>query len=216
MANFLVRVIGSGLSFAAGSLTGLDATTRIDVRRRPYPTPHQFAGVLDHPLRLRYRNPADLLALFGILPGMTVLDVGCGTGLFTEEMARLVGSQGSVLAVDIQKPMVEATRARLEESGLLARCHVHHAGVYDLPIESQSIDVAVAVATLGEVPDRLHALLEIARVLKPGGRLAISEELPHPAYMTSGGVRRLAQEAGYQVAAKSGTPFVYTMALVRA
>lgn len=214
-SNPLVRALGNGLSFVAGALVGAETTLRADARRRPYPTPHQVAGLLEHPVRLRYRNPADLLGLFGITPGMTALDLGCGTGFFTEELARLVGGEGTVHAVDIQLPLVKATRDRLQERGLADRCHVHHAGAYALPLESQSVDVAVAIAVLGEIPDRLHALLELYRVLKPGGRVAVSEEALHPAYMTAAGVRRLAEEAGFQVAAKTGNPFVYTMALVR-
>jgi len=213
--NPLLNLLGNGLSFAVGALVGAESLLRYDLRRRPYPTPHQFAAWMDHPLRLRYRNPGELLGLFGITPGMTALDLGCGTGLFTEELARLVGGRGTVHAVDIQGPLVETTRERLRERGLADRCHVHHAGAYALPLENQSIDVAIAIAVLGEIPDRLHALLELHRVLKPGARLAISEEVPHPAYMAAGEVRRLAEEAGFQVAAQTGNPFVYSMALVR-
>ncbi|MGL4648394.1 MAG: class I SAM-dependent methyltransferase [Caldilineaceae bacterium] len=214
-SNPIVRALGNGLSFAAGTLVGADTTLRVDARRRPYPTPHQFASLFDHPLRLRYRNPGETLGLFGLAPGMTVLDLGCGTGLFTEEMARLVGGSGTVHGVDIQLPLVKMTRDRVQERGLGDRCHVHHAGAYALPLESESIDIAVMIAVLGEIPDRLHALLELFRVLKPGGRLAVSEELLHPAYMTATGVRRFAEEAGFQVAARTGNPFVYTVALVR-
>ncbi len=213
--NPVLRVVGNAISFAAGALVGAEATARLDMRRRPYPTPHQMSPLYDHPLRLRYRNPGELLGLFGITPGMTVLDLGCGTGLFTEELARLVGEEGAVHGVEIQAPLVEATRARLQERGLAERCMIHHAGAYALPLENQSVDVAIAIAVLGEIPDRLHALLELYRVLRPGGRLAVSEELLHPAYMSAGAVRRPAIEAGFEVAATTGNPFVFTVALVR-
>ncbi|MEZ4584485.1 MAG: methyltransferase domain-containing protein [Caldilineaceae bacterium] len=76
-----------------------------------------IAPLLDHGLRLRYRDPLETLGLFGIAPGMTVLDLGCGTGLFTAAMARMVGPTGTVHAVDVQQPMLDATAAHSRRRG---------------------------------------------------------------------------------------------------
>ena len=213
--NPIVRALSNTLSFGAGSVLGSQLSLRYSAHTQPHPMPHQLAGLLDHPLRLRYRNPSETLGLFGLAAGMTVLDLGCGTGLFTEEMARMVGPSGTVHAVDLQLPLLDEARFRLLDVGFADRCVLHHAGAYTLPIEGASVDVAVLVATLGEIPNKLHALLELFRVIKPGGRLAVSEEILHLAYMGSGAVRSLAQEAGFSFAGKTGTPFCYHTVFTR-
>lgn len=211
----LGNALVSSLLFSAGSALASQATLRVTAHRQPHPLPYQMAALLDHPVRLKYRNPAETLGLFGLAAGMTVLDLGCGAGTFTEEIARMVGPQGTVIGVDIQSPMVERTRARLLEKGLQDRCTLHHAGAYALPLGNLSVDVAIVVATLGEIPDRLHALLELYRVIKPGGRLAVSEELPHPSFMGARAVRALAEEAGFVFAGKTGGPLAYNIVFTR-
>lgn len=215
VATGVVNLALDGTILTVGAAVGSQVGLRMTARRRPGPLPHQMANLLDNPLRLAYRKPDDLLGMVGFVAGMSVLDLGCGTGLYTEEMARVVGATGFVHAVDVQPAMLARTDARLEAAGLRDRCLLHHAGAYTLPLEDQTIDIALVVATLGEIPDRLHALLELYRVVKSGGRIAISEELPHPGYLTAGGVRRLAEDAGFVLAARTGTPFCYTSVFTR-
>ncbi len=211
LGNLLANTTLLGL----GSAVGSQVTLRIHAHRQPHPLPHQMAALLDHPLRLRYRNPGDTLGLFGLGAGMTVLDLGCGTGLFTEEAARMVGPTGRVHAVDIQAPMLAAARTRVAAAGFGERVHFHHAGAYALPLENLSADVALLIAVLGEVPDRLHALLEVYRVLKPGGRLAVGEEPAHPAYMGGRTLRALAAQAGFVFVAQTGGPLAYNAVFER-
>ncbi|MEX2644689.1 MAG: class I SAM-dependent methyltransferase [Gaiellaceae bacterium] len=90
-----------------------------------------------------------------------VLEVGCGTGEFTERMARELGAD--VVAVDISGRMVELTAAR----GIDARV----GDVQALPFEDAEFDVAVANWVLYHAPDVDMAIRELARVLRPGGRL---------------------------------------------
>jgi ubiquinone/menaquinone biosynthesis C-methylase UbiE len=215
LISSVTKLLGNTISMTAGTVVGSQTALRWQVHRQPYPMPQQVAAVLDHPLRFRYRGVSDTLALFGITSGLTVLDLGCGTGVFTIPAARMVGENGKVIAVDIQMPLLEEVRRRTIEAGVAERCAFHHAGAYRLPLENQSVDVALCIATLGEVPDRLHALLELYRVIKPGGRLAISEELPDPAYLPAGAVRQYGEEAGFSFAGKTGSPFVYQMVFTR-
>ena len=65
------------------------------------------------------------------------------------------------------------------------------------------------VATLAQIPDRYGALLEARRVLKPYGRIAVSEELPDPAYVPARLVRYWLEEAGFEVTDRGGNPFCY-------
>ncbi|HMT07562.1 MAG TPA: methyltransferase domain-containing protein, partial [Pyrinomonadaceae bacterium] len=204
--NFVTNVLSAG----AGAALSSQVTLRVLCQRTPHPMPHQLSATLDHSLRLRYRDPSETLGLLGFTAGMTVMDLGCGTGLFTVDMARMVGANGVVHAVDIQAPLVEQTRQRILGAGLAERVRFHHSSAYDLPVADESIDLAVMIATIGEIPERLRALVELRRVLKPDGRLAISEELPDPAYMTAGAVRQWAEDAGFRMLGKTGSFFCYT------
>lgn len=207
----VLKLLTNVASLGVGMVAGSQAALRTTHHRQPRPMPHQMARLLDHPLRMRYRNPGATLGLFGLLGGMEVLDLGCGTGTFTVEMARMVGPQGLVHAVDLQQTVLEQAQARVVGAGYGPLVRFHHSGAYMLPLDDDSIDVAILIATLGEIPDKLLALLELYRVLKPGGRLAVSEELPDPGYLPAGLTRALLTEAGYEFLGHSGSPFCYSM-----
>ncbi|NJN83654.1 MAG: methyltransferase domain-containing protein [Caldilineaceae bacterium] len=197
------------MALGGGAVLGSQISMRVAVRVRPYPMPHQFATALDHPWRMRYRDPVGMLGLFGLQAGMQVLDLGCGTGTFTVEMARMVGPTGLVHAADLQPSLLERAQQRIAEFDLLERVRLHCCGAYQLPLDDDSLDLAVMVATLSQIPNPQLALWELQRVLKPGARLAISEELPDPAYVPPKVTRRWAEEAGFTFGGRSGSAFCY-------
>jgi SAM-dependent methyltransferase len=201
------------LAVSAGVLVGSQVALRAGAWIQPRPMPHQQAALLEHPLRLRYRDPRQLLGQLGVFAGMSVADLGCGTGLFTLEMADRVGDAGQVHAVDIQAQMIAHTRRRIDAAGFGRRVRFYHSGLHTMPLADKSVDVALMAAVLGEVPARLLALDEVRRILKAGGRLAISEELPDPAYTPAPLARRWAEQAGFRFGALIGNPFCYTMLL---
>jgi SAM-dependent methyltransferase len=205
--------LATSLSAGAGLLLGSQVALRAGIWMQPRPMPHQQASWLDHPLRLRYRNPGDLLGIFGLYEGLHVADLGCGTGFFTVEMARRVGRTGMVHAVDLQEQMIAHTQQRIRAAGVGEQVRFHHSGIHSLPLPDDSLDLALMAAVLGEVPARTLALDEVRRVLKPGARLAITEELPDPAYAPAPLVRRWAEEAGFRFGGLTGTPFCYSMIL---
>ena len=212
--SIIGQITKSVLNFAslqAGVVIGTQTTLRAANYQQPRPMPHQFAGLLEHPLRLRYRNPADLLGELGIAAGMTVLDLGCGSGLYTVEMARMVGASGLVHAVDIQPALVEQTRQRLQDAAMADHVQLHCSGAYALPLPDNSVDLAVVIATLGEIPDKEAALSELRRVLKANAILGVSEELPDPGYLAAGSVMRLLETNGFRFGGKHGSFFCYTL-----
>lgn len=191
---------------AIGSQIGLRAACALD----PRPLPHQFAALLDHAARLKLRDPARTAPLFGFGPGMTVLELGSGTGTFTVELARLAGPTGRVHAVEIQREMIDKARQRIQDAGFADRVRFEHRGAYRLPLQDASVDLAVLMAVLSEIPDRSLALAEVRRVLKPEGRLVIGEEIFLPAYLAPKTVRALAQAAGFRFGGHQGSPVCYT------
>jgi len=206
----------SALSFGAGLLTGTEIGLRALWLAAPRPFPRVLAGILEHPLRLKYRDPAQTLGPFGLAEGMSVLDLGCGTGLFSGEMARQVGATGTVHAVDIQSALLDRARQRVGETGLAGRVRFYHSGAYDLRhLAPESIDVAILIATFSEIPNPMLLLGELGRVLKSGGRIGISEEMAHPGYLPAPLVRRRVEEAGFRFGGQQGNPFCYSLLFVK-
>ena len=128
--------------------------------------PHQLSAALDHSLRLRYRAPSETLGLLGFAAGMTVLDLGCGTGLFTVDMARMVGANGVVHAVDIQAPLVEQTRQRILAAGLAERVR-YAVGALELGpvvLVGHSMSGGVLSTFAGRHPDQVAGLVYLDAV----------------------------------------------------
>ena len=92
--------------------------------------------------------------------------------------------------------MLRETRKRLASSGA-ENARFLAASAIDLPLASESVDHVFLVTVLGEIPDRARALREIRRVLRPGGRLSVSEQLPDPDYVTRRTLRRELAGAGF-------------------
>ena len=179
----------------------------------PRPCPPSLIGCLKNPLAGRYR--ADVLQRLELSPGMSVLDAGCGPGLLTVPLARAVGPEGRVTALDIQAAMLERARAAAAKAGL-DNITFLLAGLGEGKLPAESFDRAALVTVLGEIPDPLRALREIHAALKPGGFLSVTEVFPDPDYQSRKKVKRLAQEAGFRLRNETGNWFIFTLNLEKA
>lgn len=139
--------------------------------------PASGARFLATGLRRLFQNPDKILA--GLIEkGQTVADIGCGPGFFTMAMAKAVGEEGCVIAVDLQEAMLEFARRRAEQEGLSSRIRFHRSGEDRIGIE-EKLDFALAFYMIHEVPNREAFLREIHGLLKPGGRLLVVEPKFH-------------------------------------
>jgi ubiquinone/menaquinone biosynthesis C-methylase UbiE len=132
------------------------------------------------PLRRLWQDPRSILSPY-VTEGATVLEPGPGMGFFTIELARLVGPAGRVIAVDVQPRMLAALRRRADRAGLGGRIELREArdgrlGVDDL---AGKVDFALAFAVVHEVPDVPALFADLARALRPGGRLLVAEPRGH-------------------------------------
>jgi len=105
--------------------------------------------------------------------GETVLDVGCGTGAAALAARALLGPQGRVVAVDVNRYMLDVARELLPPRAGAAAVDVREGDARQLPLRDHCVDVVVCANTLQFVPERARACAQMVRVLVPGGRAAV-------------------------------------------
>jgi SAM-dependent methyltransferase len=171
------------------------------------PCPASLSWIVDNPIRRRYMCP--VLDRVGIWPGERVLELGPGPGIFTVDAARRAGTEGYLIAVDIQPKMIARLQRRVQEARI-NNVETSVASAHDLPLDDDSVDRAFLVTVLHEIPDPSRALAELHRVLRPGGVLSITEEFLDPDYFFPAETIRLVEAAGFRLRERLGNLWVYT------
>jgi ubiquinone/menaquinone biosynthesis C-methylase UbiE len=113
------------------------------------------------------------LGLLNISAGERVLDVGCGSGAVTREIARRVGTTGLAVGLDPSPALLAIARGLAQESGFGGHVEFHEGDALRLPFPDRSFDAAVCVTVLSHVPKGEAAIPELVRVLRSGGRLGV-------------------------------------------
>jgi SAM-dependent methyltransferase len=106
--------------------------------------------------------------------GENVVDIGCGAGIDSLVAARMVGPEGRVVGVDMTPSMLDRANAAAERTGL-GNVEFREGFGEALPVEDGWADVVISNGVLNLMPDKSAALAEMARVLRPGGRLQIAD-----------------------------------------
>jgi SAM-dependent methyltransferase len=123
------------------------------------------------------------LAHAALQPGETVLDLGSGAGFDAFLAARAVGPTGRVIGVDMTREMLERARQNAATTGH-TNVEFREGRIEALPIDDASVDVVISNCVINLVPDKAAVFAEVARVLRPGGRMVVSDvvlERPLPA-----------------------------------
>lgn len=135
------------------------------------------SGSLDNKLRRWLQNPGIIVRPY-LNKGMTVLDVGCGPGFFTIDMAKCVGKTGTVIAADLQKGMLEKIKRKINGTEIKDNIILHQCGKQSLGIK-EPIDFALAFYMVHETPDVNKFFEEVDSVLKDNGKLLVVEPKFH-------------------------------------
>lgn len=131
----------------------------------------EHARRLERPERHQLLKPLATLQRFGVRTGMTVADLGAGTGFFARSAAELVGTTGRVYAVDMAPDML----AFMKSAGIPPQVHPVLSEEYRVPLPAGIADVVFIAFTVHETPDVPRFLAEAARLTAPGGRIVILE-----------------------------------------
>jgi arsenite methyltransferase len=107
--------------------------------------------------------------------GDVVLDIGSGGGIDTILAAHRVGPTGRVIGLDLLPEMCARAAAAANAAGVGDRCELRHGMMEDIPVEDASVDVVISNGVINLSPRKSRVLAEIARVLRPGGRMCIAD-----------------------------------------
>lgn len=134
--------------------------------------PPSDLGLLDAPDRDLWQRPDQIMDAMAIADATVVADIGAGSGWFTIRLARRVGPRGLVYAEDVQKEMINAISRRVTREGL-ANVRAVLGLKNDPKLPEKSLDAALMVDAYHEIEDRVGVLRNLARALKPQGRIGV-------------------------------------------
>lgn len=159
--------------------------------------PLEKASALDSRLRLLLQNPKRILRKY-IHSGMTVLDLGCGTGYFTLEIAKLLEKNGKVIATDVQKGMLEILKHKLENSELQKQIQIHHNQENTLNL-TEKVDFIIAFYAFHEMKYIDSIISELQKILKPETKILISEQKFHVSKYTFNTIIQKMENIGFEI-----------------
>lgn len=162
----------------------------------PHVCPWWGGYFLDNRFRRWLHRPERILAPY-VVQGMTVMDFGCGMGLFSLAAAELVGAAGRVIAVDLQQRMLDVLGRRAAKAGVLQRIHLHRSEPDRIGLQ-EPCDLVLAFWSAHEVPQLAQLFTDIRACLRPEGRFLLAEPVGHVGPKAFRAMLSLADQLGFQ------------------
>ena len=157
--------------------------------------PVERAGSLDSRIRRWLQNPQKILRPY-IKEGMAVLDVGCGPGFFSVDMAQMVGKSGRVIASDLQEGMLQKVRDKIKGTELEERITLHKCEENKIGL-SEHVDFVLLFYMVHEVPNKEEFFHEIGTILNPNGQVLMVEPPFHVSKSAFEKTVRKARDIGF-------------------
>ncbi|WP_447973236.1 class I SAM-dependent methyltransferase [Nitrospira sp. Kam-Ns4a] len=133
----------------------------------------QYLRDLDSPSRDEYQKPAQVIEALGLKPGMAVVDLGAGSGYFTRRFAEVVGTEGTIYAVDVEREMLAYVERSLPQRPARAKVELILASPEDPKLPPASTDLIFLCNVYHHLEERTTYFTRLMPALRPGGRVAI-------------------------------------------
>ena len=169
----------------------------MNTNERIHVCPVEGAGALDNSLRKLVQNPQKILKPY-VKEGMTILDVGCGPGFFSVEIAKMLNGTGKVIAADAQGGMLDIIRRKIMGTPLEQRIELHQSSFESIGV-TEKTDFILAFYMIHEVKDQKKFLEELASILKPDGTMLIIEPKFHVSKRAFGATVDSLKDIGFAV-----------------
>jgi len=160
--------------------------------------PAELSGTLDNRIRRWLQNPQRILRPY-VREGMEVLEIGCGPGFFTLDIARMVGKSGRVVAVDLQEGMLQKVRDKVRGTEVEGNVVLHKAEEDRIGV-SGSFDLVFLFYMVHEVADRGAFFRELASLVRDSGLIYIVEPPIHVSKKAFEDTLKIAGDAGLAIA----------------
>ena len=159
--------------------------------------PSCMAGFLDNKLRRHFFNPNTILKPY-INKNMTALDIGCGPGVYSIEIAKLLEGTGKVIAADVQEGMLEVVRKKIVGTALEHSIELHKSDFECIGVV-EKVDFVLAFWMVHEVRNQKKFFEELRSIIKPNGLILIIEPKVHVSNREFNAMVDLIKEIGFAI-----------------